>query len=160
MHFAIAPAAAALTAVMLGCTAGVPTVATSPSPSPSVAPSATASPMASGALTLSGPTEWTFGQITAIRSPIERQIIFQKGENLALKNYGMGGSTYVTVDGQDYMLSFQTLANLKDIQVGDTVNLHPSIWYAGVQPEGGTTTYRRLYNIYKGSVAQPPLIGF
>jgi hypothetical protein len=66
----------------------------------------------------------------------------------------------VTVDGQDYMLSFQTLANLKDIQVGDTVNLHPSTWYAGLQPEGGTTTYRRLYNIYKGSAAQPPLIGF
>jgi hypothetical protein len=151
-------APAALTAFIVGCASGAPTVAPSPSPSPS--PSPVPSPSASAGLTLSGPTQWTFGAVEAVRTATERQIVFQKGEDYTRKNYGLGGSTYVKVGGQEYMLSFETLANLKDIKVGDTVNLHPSTWYAGLQSEGGTPTYRRLFNIYKGSQGQPPLILF
>ena len=147
--------AVAVAAFMAGCagTPAAPAAVSTPTPSPSASPSA-------GALVLPSRSPAAFGAIESITPKIERAITFQRGIDPSRKVYGTGQAYHVVVGGQTYVIHFQYAKNVEKLQVGDTVNLHPSGWYTCVEEApGGTPSCRELYKIFKGSREQAPING-
>lgn len=134
-----------LLATMVGCTTGP----ASPPPAPSEYPT-------------SAPQQAVhhFGAVEAIEvRDSERQVIYRLDERPETKNPGLAGSYYVTVAGTRYMIHWQYAEKLKGLEVGDTVNLHPSEHATCVEGPDGASECHRLYRLYENSRPIPPVMG-
>ena len=123
-----------------------PAQAPSPSPAPEAAPSAPP----------------VFGAVTEFRLvDSERQLIFRLDEDPANKHYGLALSPYVTVGGETYIVHWDYADRVRELEVGQTVNLHPSDYATCVQAtEGETPRCYRLMKLYRNDRKIDPITGF
>lgn len=127
-----------------------PVTAPVPAPSPTPAPEAAPS------------TPPVFGAVTEIRlADSERQVIFRLDEDPAKKHYGLALSPYVTVGGETYVVHWDYVDRVRELTVGQTVNLHPSDYATCVQAsEGETPRCYRLMKLYRNDRKIDPITGF
>lgn len=100
-----------------------------------------------------------FGTVQNIRSVSdEKQLVYQSGEDPYQKNWGLAGGYYVTVDGKDYQLNWDQADKVKELKVGDKVNLHASEYIACVGEAELKPNCRRLMRVYKSERRLNPLV--
>lgn len=99
-----------------------------------------------------------FGTVQNIKSVTDQKtLVYVSTEDPYQKHWGLAGGYYVTVDGVEYALHWDQADKLKELKVGDKVNLHPSEYIACVGEADLKPVCRRLMRVYKSERRMNPL---
>jgi hypothetical protein len=121
-------------------------------PAPTPAPSATPTP---DPLT----RQPAFGAIARIwKVDNEKERIYREAEDPSKKVVGTAQGHYLLVNGQTYAIHFEYWQTFDQLNVGDTVNLHPTDYLLTVTgADGRESAPRRMWKVFPGSRFVPPL---
>lgn len=100
-----------------------------------------------------------FGTVQNIKTvDNEKMLVYQSSEDPYQKRWGLAGGYYVTVDGVEYQLNWDQADKMKELKVGDKVNLHPTEYIACVGEADLKPTCRRMMRVYKSERRMNPLM--
>lgn len=102
--------------------------------------------------------EPVFGRVQELKTVnSEKQLMYQTGQDTSKLNWGTATSYYVRIDDVWYPIQWDEAPKLKDLKVGDKVNLHPSEFISCTGENDLKPNCRRLMKVYKADRPIPPL---
>lgn len=100
-----------------------------------------------------------FGTVQSLKTvDNDKMLVYVSTEDPYQKHWGLAGGYFVTVDGTEYQLHWDQADKMKELKVGDKVNLHPSEYIACVGEADLKPVCRRLMRVYKSERRMNPLL--
>jgi hypothetical protein len=83
--------------------------------------------------------------------------MYQIGQDTSHLNWGSATGYYVRIDDNWYPVHWDEAQKLKELKIGDSVNLHPSEFISCTGENDLKPNCRRLMKVYKGDKPIAPL---
>ena len=91
-----------------------------------------------------------FGTVQEVSTANDvKQLIYQLGQDPYTQNWGLMPRYYVTIEGQKYPIHWDHADKMKELKVGDKVNLHPSEYISCIGESDLKPSCEVLMKIYK-----------
>lgn len=91
-----------------------------------------------------------FGTVQEVSTANDvKQLVYQTGQDPYAQNWGLMPRYYLTIDGKKYAIHWDHADKMKELKVGDKVNLHPSEYISCIGESDLRPSCDRLMKIYK-----------